>query len=101
MAILGITELEEQFQKDMQHLLENIRAKGWTAPRFAQMMNRNDARDVVKATKSLLVPREFPSGTFSVPELTVEYYVIRDEYRTLFTSDERAIAWWRLKPEEA
>ncbi len=100
MAVLDLTKLKENFQRDMLQILDDIQAMGWSSPRFAQMMHK-DAESCVEAALHLLDPsREFPAGTFSVPELTMEYYVIRAEYRPLFKPSERQVAWFRLRPEE-
>lgn len=92
--------LEDEFNQDMHGILEREGEVGLHSTRFRQMIEQHQG---LTAAKLLLKPeREFPPNTFSWLreigrlDLTMEFYVVQDKYRSLFSSDEREIARWRL-----
>lgn len=102
MATLG--SLEDEFDVDMRGILDREREVGLHSTRFRQMVEQYGG---VKAAKLLLEPdRQLPRDTFGWLrridrlDLTMEFYVVQDKYRSLFSDDERQIAQWRLEHED-
>jgi hypothetical protein len=96
--------LEKEFEADLRRILDNAKKDfGWDSPRFAQMLNEHGG---VKTAHLLLMPdRQLPRNTFGHlrkikrEDLTMEFYVIQEKYRSLFTDSEVEIAQWRLVHE--
>jgi hypothetical protein len=94
--------LEEKFKQVMLNVVQAIRDKGWQILPMWRMgiKAENSAHDVVQAARKMMEGEQnVTSETFAVPELTVEYYVLLDEFRPLFTLAHRWTAWERLKPQ--
>ena len=92
--------LEVDFNNDMLRILEREGEADLRSTRFRQMVERYGG---VGAAHLLLKPdRELPPNTFGYLrqigrlDLAMEFYVVMDKYRLLFTEQEREIAQWRL-----
>ncbi len=99
MATRGLTHLEDQFHQDMVGIYETAKKQlHYTASYFIQMVV--DLGGVKTAQKLLAAPE--PSSGFTVLwehqrlDLSVEALVLRAEYSSLFTKDERETARFRL-----
>ena len=92
-------KLEDKFNKVMWGIADEIQEVFHTVPtRFLQMLSKYDG---VGTAKRLLATKEPGSGFTSLAEsgrydLSAEYYVIKPEYKTLFTDEERHVARDRL-----
>lgn len=93
-------KLKKQFHEDMIHIYTTAKKEcGYTASRFLQMVTE---RGGVAAAKALISK---PGGTdgFAVLwerrrlDLSVESYVLKPEYKTLFTDEERNMCRERLE----
>ena len=68
--------------------------------RFRQMIERYGGLET--AHRLLKPDRDLPPNTFGYLrnigrlDLTMEFYVVMDKYRSLFSEQEREIAQWRL-----
>jgi len=92
--------LRDQFHQDMVGIYETAKKEvKYNASYFIQMVAEYGG---VKAAQKLLAMPE-PSSGFTVLweyerlDLSVEALVLRDEYRSLFTNEERATARNRLE----
>ena len=95
--------LETAFNKSMYWLLDHEHEIGLNSSRFRQMIEEHGG---VKAAHLLLQPdRELPRDTFGYLrrcgrlDLSMEFYVVQEKYRPLFSDQEREIAQWRLEYE--
>jgi len=92
-------QLKREFDRDMRNILEREGELGLCSTRFRQMLNESDGWNVAKR---LLSKGEPPSNTFTWLrkqgrlDLTMEFYVVDEKYRTIFTDDDRAVARFRL-----
>jgi hypothetical protein len=96
----GQAYLKDQFEQDMVAIYETAKKKlKYNASYFIQMVEDYGGQ---RAAQKLLATPE-PSSGFTVLwehkrlDLSVEALVLRDEYRSLFTDEERAIARDRLE----
>jgi len=87
----------------MYWLLDHEHEIGLNSSRFRQMIEEHGG---VKAAHLLLQPdRELPRDTFGYLrrcgrlDLSMEFYVVQEKYRPLFSDQEREIAQWRLEYE--
>ena len=94
-----MTTLEKKFHADMVHIYTTAKKEcGYTATRFFQLVS---AVGGVAAAKQLIMK---PGGTegfgtlclFSRLDLTVEAYVLKPEYKELFSEEEREVCRERL-----
>src|SRR5208283_117465 len=103
-AITDIERLEAEFDNDMRGILEREAEAGLNSTRFRQTIEQYGG---VKTAHRLLKPdRELPRDTFGYLrkigriDLTVEFYVVMEKYRALFSPPEREIAQGRLEKED-
>ena len=101
---MSTSQLETDFNKSMHWLLDHEHEIGLNSSRFRQMIEQHGG---VGAAHLLLQPdRELPSDTFgylrrsSRLDLSMEFYVVMEKYRPLFSDQEREIAQWRLEHED-
>jgi hypothetical protein len=93
-------KLKAESHEDMLDLLVSEREAGLCSTRFRQMIDEHGA---IEAAHRLLKPdRELPPifehlRGLRRTDLTMESYVLRDRYKTLFSEQEREIARWRLQ----
>lgn len=99
-----IRSLEAQFDEDLRELLVNEREVGLKSSRTRQMVEEHGG---VKTAHLLLEPdRQLPPDTFGYLrrikrlDLTIEWHVVMEKYRPLFSDQEREIARWRLDHED-
>ncbi len=104
MQPLDKKQLEEDFNKDMFRILEQESEAGLHSTRFRQMIERYGG---VETAHQLLQPdRQLPPNTFKYlrsinrRDLAMEFYVIQDKYRPLFSDQERDIARFRLEEDD-
>jgi 5-methylcytosine-specific restriction enzyme A len=95
----AIQDLEIQFHKDMLNIYENAKKIGYNASRFRQMVANQGGLTVAKKFIQSNTPSE---GFISLWELgsldlTVEALILKDEYISLFSLEERKIVADRLK----
>jgi hypothetical protein len=94
-----IEKLRIDFDRDVRAIADREAEIGLRSSRFRQMLEQADS---VNVAKRLLLNGEPPRNTFTWLrkigrlDLTVEYYVVMEKYRPLFTDDERQAAKWRL-----
>lgn len=100
MGVVLITNLEKRFSTEMKNIyVKADRECGYRATRFLQVLAE---RGGVGAAKSLI---NKPGGTEGFTtlwelgrlDLSVEALVIRDEFKSLFTDEEREMCKNRLK----
>lgn len=103
-AMTDINGLEVEFNNEMRGILEREGKFGLNSTRFRQMIEQHGG---VQTAHRLLKPdRELPPDTFGHLrrngrlDLTAEFYVVMERYRTLFSDQEREIAQWRLANED-
>lgn len=99
-----INRLHAEFDKDMYSILEREHEIGLNSTRFRQMVEQYGG---VKAAHLLLqADRVLPPDTFGYLrrsgrlDLSMEFYVVQEKYRSLFSDQEREIARWRLEHED-
>ena len=94
-----MTDLERQFTKDMINIYTTAKREcGYQANRFLQLVGEKGG---VSAAKQLI---QKPGGTEGFAalwkhhrlDLSVEAHVLKPEYKTLFTEEERKICKERL-----
>jgi 5-methylcytosine-specific restriction enzyme A len=95
----AIQDLEIQFHKDMLNIYENAKKIGYNASRFRQMVANQGGLTVAKKFIQSNTPSE---GFISLWELgsldlTVEALILKEEYISLFSLEERRIVADRLK----
>jgi hypothetical protein len=97
-------QLEYEFNKAMHWILDHEHEIGLNSSRFRQMVEQHGG---IKAAHMLLEPdRELPHDTFGYLrrsgrlDLSMEFYVVQETYRPLFSDQEREIARWRLEHED-
>jgi len=92
--------LETDFNNDMLRILEREREADLRSTRFRQMIEQYGGLET--AHRLLKPERELPPNTFGYLrkidklDLAMEFYVVMDKYRPLFSDQEREIAQWRL-----
>jgi hypothetical protein len=92
--------LEIEFHNSMLKLYEDAKSEcGYNATRFLQMINEHGG---LGAARALLAEKKYSEGLTKLWELgrldlTVEALVLKDEYSSLFTPNERDIARKRLQ----
>ena len=97
--------LKAEFDRDLRRgILEKESEVGLSSSRTRQMIEQHGG---VKTAHLLLHPdRELPPDTFGYLrrlrrlDLTVEFYVLMEKYRPLFSDQQREIARWRLDYED-
>lgn len=102
--IMSNDQMESDFNKSMHWILDHEHEIGLNSSRFRQMIEQHDG---VGAAHLLLRPdRELPRDTFGYLrrscrlDLSMEFYVVQERYRPLFSDQEREIAQWRLECED-
>lgn len=94
-----MTDLERQFTKDMMNIYAIAKKEcGYQASRFIQLVVEKGG---VSAAKQLIHKEGGTYGFTTLWEhnrldLSVEAYVLKPEYKTLFTEEERKICKERL-----
>jgi hypothetical protein len=98
------SSLETEFNDDMLQILEKEVEADLRSTRFRQMVNEYGG---LATAHSLLKPdRQLPPNTFGYLrkldrlDLTLEFYVVMEKYRRLFSPEELEIAQWRLSDGE-
>ncbi|MHB8128475.1 MAG: hypothetical protein ACYDEX_05720 [Mobilitalea sp.] len=92
-------KLEDKFHNDMIHIYKTAKNElGYNASRFIQLVSEKGG---VQAAKQLIMKEGGTDGFTTLwqyhrLDLSVEAHVIRDEYRGLFTDEERLICQKRL-----
>jgi hypothetical protein len=96
-----MSALDNQFNNDMQWILNNEGEANLCSTRFRQMIA---AFGGLGTAHRLLKPdRVLPANTFGYLrqigrlDLAMESYAVMDKYRTLFSDEERVIAQWRME----
>ncbi len=92
-------QLEEEFHAAMMTTYEEGVKRGYYPAYFLQMLHEYGG---VATAKRLLATREIQSGLMKLYELglldsSMEAYVIKDQFQSLFTEEERKEAHRRLK----
>lgn len=99
------SQLEQQFHDAMLDIYESARSlkRPYHATRFFRMVNERGGKD----TADTLLATDQPSEGFTELflrdrrlDLSVEYLVLRNPYRDLFTSTQLAVARERLRKHE-
>jgi hypothetical protein len=93
--------LTVQFQIEMESIFDREREIGLCSTRFIEGVRRHGG---VGYAHRLLEKAEsdLPANTFTFLrnsgrlDLTMEYYVVQERFRSLFSAAEREIAEWRL-----
>ena len=94
-------DLMAQFHIEMESIFEREREVGLCSSRFIEGVHRHGG---VGYAHRLLGKAEsdLPPNTFTFLrnrdrlDLTLEYYVVQERFRSLFSDTEREIAQWRL-----
>ncbi|MBU0492028.1 MAG: hypothetical protein KKA73_03065 [Chloroflexi bacterium] len=94
-----MTRLEDEFHAVMITTYEEGVKRGYYPTYFLQMLYQHGG---VETAKRLLAKREVQSGLMRLYELgllgsSVEAYVIKERYQSLFTEEERQEAHQRLE----
>lgn len=91
--------LEDMFHNDMVHIYKTAKKElGYNASRFIQLVSEKGG---VQAAKQLIQKEGGTDGFTTLwqyhrLDLSVESYVIKDQYQKLFSDEERAICQNRL-----
>ena len=93
--------LMAQFQSEMESIFEREREEGLCSTRFIEGVRSHGG---VGYAHRLLGKAEsdLPANTFTSLrnkgrlDLTMEYYVVQERFRSLFSDVEREVAQWRL-----
>jgi len=91
------TPLEIEFDNDLRRILDLERSLKLCSTRFRNMLDRYHG--VETAHRLLRVNPEPMFGYLRAKnklELAMEFYVVMEKYRTLFSDGERDAARWRL-----
>ncbi len=95
--MVSLTPLEFEFDKDLRHILEKERDLNLCSRRFREMLDRYCG---VETAHRLLKTNPEPMFEYlrskSKLDLTMEFYVVMEKYRSLFSDGEREAAQWRL-----
>ena len=99
------SQLEQQFHEAMLGIYEAARClePPYHATRFLRMVNERGGKDTADALLATDQPSEGFTELFIRGrrlDLSVEYLVLRDPYRNLFTPEQLAVARERLKKHE-
>jgi hypothetical protein len=98
---LDIESLENEFHNDLLTILEKEREFGFCSTRFRGMVERypgaGAARRLLKINPEPMFKKLRDMGRL---DLTMEFYVVMEKYRPLFSEQEREAADWRLKKAE-
>lgn len=91
--------LEDEFDNDMRQILEKERDLRYHSTYFQNMLNELGG---VEMAHRLLRKQDLPPMFGELRkqnrlDLSLEYYVVMEKYKTLFSDDEREIARFRLK----
>lgn len=94
-------KLAAQFHTEMEMIFEREREIGLCSTRFIEGVTRYGG---VGYAQRLLQKAEsdLPANTFTFLrskgrlDLTAEYYVVQDRFRSMFSEAEREVAQWRL-----
>ena len=94
-------DLVAQFQREMESIFERERELRLCSTRFIEGVRRYGgvgyARRLLQKAES-----DLPEDTFTFLrkqgrlDLAMEYFVVQDRFRSLFTASERDVAQWRL-----
>lgn len=94
-----MTEIQKRFHKDMLNIYQTAKRElGYNANRFLQMLS--DIGGVETAKR--LITKEDGTYGFSILyehkrlDLSVEAFVLKEDYRTLFSDEERELCRARL-----
>jgi len=93
--------LMAEFQSEMESIFDREREVGMCSTRFIEGVRGHGA--VAYAHRLLgKAESDLPANTFtslrskSRLDLTLEYYVVQERFRSLFSEAEREVAQWRL-----
>lgn len=94
-----MTDLEKQFLNDMKYIYKECSEFGYFPHRFAEMINEKGA---VATAKQLVTRKESTTGFTKLClnkklGLSIEAYVIKPEYKELFTEEEIRASRERLE----
>ncbi len=96
-----MNQLEMQFHNDMVYIYKTAKAEcGYTASRFLQLIS---SKGGVEAARQLIIKETAGFSALAAlrrSDLTVEAYILKPQYATLFTDAEREICRERLKKLE-
>lgn len=88
------------FEAEMFRGVETLKREiGYSANRFLQMLHEHGG---VGTAKLLLAKQDLTTSGFTTLweakrlDQTMEFFILKDEYRDLFTPEERQTAWNRL-----
>lgn len=103
----------EKFQGFIREAIERNEVYGWRYPGYFARLLQPDLEEMLKYVYSLLADPKFDEDKnaeiFLAPDSTMEYYVLRYEFRQqpgetadaeLFTPEQRWKAWERLNPNK-
>lgn len=97
---VGIGALKDMFEKDMFYIYEESKRRiGYNATRFLQMLRTHGG---VETARQVIGKKDEPEGLKRLREhgcleISVEAYVLKPEYKTLFTESEREICKKRIE----
>jgi hypothetical protein len=98
-----IEKLKAKFDAEMLDILESEREVGFSSNYFRRMVN--EFGGVETAHRLLRPERQLPPmfahlRRIGRTDLTVENRILKEQYRPLFSEDERAVARFRLDHEK-
>jgi hypothetical protein len=99
-VMTDMSSLEANFNGDMLGILQKEVEADLRSTRFLQMLDEYGG--LATAHRLLKPDRQLPPNTFGYLrkigrlDLAMEFYVVMEKYRPLFSSEEREIAQWRV-----